>query len=118
MASTAIDTDVAGLSSGGSVALTDGTDLKIKLFTGTTGSSEGDNTEIALGAIDEDKVVSVTGLVSYGAGAGYATAGFSKTAGYNFSAYISGTNVRMGLHPTNSEQILSKSFKMIVTYYE
>ena len=118
MASTAIDTSVAGLAAGGSVALTDGTALKIKLFTGTTGSTEGDNTEFALGAIDEDKVVSVTGLVSYGAGGGYATAGFTKTAGYNFSAYVSGTNIRFGLHPTSSEQILSKSFKIIVTYYE
>ena len=116
MASITIDTDAAGIAAA-SHTLTDGTVLKTKLFTGTTGASEGSNVEINLDSIDADKVVSVEGLVNYTLSR-WVNGGFTGTAGYNFSAYVIDLVMRLRLHPTESEGLLSKPFKVIVTYYE
>ena len=115
MSTVTIKSIVAGRAA--DLALDNGTDLKIKLFTGTTGASEGGFTSIALGAIDGDKIVSIVGLVNW-TGTSWMTGSYTKSAGYNFGAYVGGTDLTLGLHPTSSELILSKPFKILVTYYE
>ena len=117
MASTTIDTDVSGGASASSLALTDGTVLLIKKLTGTTGATQGSYSIIDLGSIDPDKVVCVTGLVNY-SGTSWIGCDGTANAGYNFDAYISGTDMRLLLHASNSSALTSKPFKVLVTYHE
>lgn len=89
--------------------------LKNLVLTGTTGSSEGAQVNIAHGIIGS-KIVFCTLTVEYSAGA-YVNAA-CNVAGFNVNLLWNATNVTVSNHPTESENVLSKPVRITVWYEE
>lgn len=91
--------------------------IKTALFTGTTASTQGGSVTLSLGGIDVNKVVSITGMVQYVTD-GYVPDNYNFNGGYNFSFYIFSGNLYVVNDYTSSGYILSKPFKIFVTYQQ
>ncbi|MCO6057291.1 hypothetical protein NG726_11480 [Pseudomonas sp. MOB-449] len=95
--------------------------IKQKKLTGTTAAAESGSTVIAHG-LTGSKILSVHVHVAYssvntGMPPGM-DAGKGVGAGYEYSWFFDATNVTIKLHPTNSENILSKGIIILITYEE
>jgi len=88
--------------------------VKTKKIIGTTEASEGSATSVAHG-LDSSKIIGVTGYVSVSAETNIIH-GYESSSGYQFGITFGQTNVNLVLHPTNSENILSKSFTILIIY--
>lgn len=96
--------------------VTDGTVIRQKILTGTTGSSQGSSVSLAHG-LTSTNIIHSSAMVEY-------TTGYkvpqehSATAGYQFSLKVDPTNIVITNSAANSSNILSKSVKVTVTYTE
>jgi hypothetical protein len=92
--------------------------IKIKVLTGTTAATEGGGTNL-LHDLNLLKIVSFVGLVYFSAGSeGVVSHTYNATPGYQFNIFIGLTHLTILNHPTNSELILSRPFKVTVIYTE
>ena len=93
--------------------------IKMMKITGTTAATEGAFTAVALG-VSGSKVLSLYCLIEYQPGASYmpTESTFTAAPGYMTHMNIQANAVRVWNHATNSENTLSKPFKILVTYEE
>lgn len=93
--------------------------VKMKKFTGTTPPNQGFCTTVSLGDISHDKVLQYKVLVNYGVGlTAYVPEEYSFNANYRFSTYLAPSGISVCLPNGNSSNLVSKSFKVLVTYEE
>lgn len=89
--------------------------IKQKKLTGTTGATEGDTTSVAHG-LTMGKILAIDVLVTL------ATARIppvtTDAAGYEYEALATTSYIDVNMHATNSENILSKGFTILLTYEE
>jgi hypothetical protein len=94
----------------------DGPSIKMKTFTSTTSSTEGGDVFFAHG-LNLAKIIDYTVLVDEGGGI-LVKEGHLRFAGRQFDTEVNSVNVRVFNHATNSENILSKTIKVLITYTE
>jgi hypothetical protein len=93
----------------------DAPEIKMKKLTGTTAAAQGSGVNIPHGVTDL-KILSLRVMVNY---SGNATVpdGFNKDSGFECNAYVDGIgNIRVENKASNSANILSKPFTILVTY--
>src|SRR5258706_434449 len=88
--------------------------IKTIEFSGTTAASQGDSVNVAHG-LNSARILSLDVLVEYTAGS-FIHHSYTYNSGYDFSFFITPANIVVGNSSSNSNQILSKPFKMLVTY--
>jgi hypothetical protein len=92
--------------------------IKMKKLTGTTNVAEGGSTAVAHG-LTQAKIISFQTLVTHSASpAGVVPAGYTANAGYEFSESLYDGYVSIENSATNSANILSKAFTVLITYEE
>ncbi len=97
----------------------DAPSVKMKKFTGTTPPNQGFCTTVSLGDISHDKVLQYKVLVNYGVGqTAYVPEEYSFNPNYRFSTYLASPGISVCLPNGNSSNLISKSFKVLVTYEE
>ena len=89
--------------------------IKVLKLTGTTANAQNGSVTILHG-ISPDKILSTTILVEYSANS-YIPASYGR-AGFEFDFYISNNNIYIWNSAANSSSILSKPFKIMITYEE
>ena len=94
----------------------DTTKIKMKKLTGTTGGTEGDQTNITHG-LDRSKIIGCQVLVT-AANNNRILPAFIEVDEYEYSVFIDATNVRIDLHATNSNSIRSGAITVLLTYEE
>lgn len=100
---------------GGFTSLGDNVALKIKRLTGgTTGATQGSSVFQAHG-LTGSKIVAVIASVEYDPGS-WMSSNHTFYPGYEFTAYVAGANIDLGLKSGNSANILSKPFAVILIY--
>jgi len=99
-----------------STIVTDGVVIRQKIFTGTTAGTEGGSTTITHN-LDSTKIIHMSGTVEPTTGIKYPQE-HQGTAGYQFNIMCNTTSLVLKTHATNSENILTKPFKVVVTYTE
>ncbi|XOV93547.1 MAG: hypothetical protein ACFHWX_02330 [Bacteroidota bacterium] len=108
-----------GLDVGGFTTLGDDASapaIKMKTLTGTSSSSEGGATEIAHGLTLEN-IISVSVILEISS-TQFLPPGFSNSAGVEYNWFIDTDGIHVQNHPTESENILSKPFKILITYVQ
>jgi len=95
---------------------TEGAVIRQKIVEGTTGASQGSSVTYAH-SLDSTKIIHISGTVEYSTGYRVPQE-HQGTAGYQFSVAVDPTNVTVKNHATNSGSILSKPFKIAITYTE
>lgn len=90
--------------------------IKTLKLTGTTNASQGVQTAVAHG-ITSSKILSVSVLVEYAAGASVPP-NYGGSTGYEFDYFINATSITVWTKSGNSGNILSKPFRILVTYEE
>ena len=96
---------------------TDAPAIKMKKLMGTTGSEQGAQINIAHG-LNSAKILAVNVLVQY-ASEGYdVPSSYTFNPGYEFTYYVTSTDIWIWLKSGNSATIVSKPFKILVTYDE
>jgi hypothetical protein len=98
---------------------TGNTGIKVAVLSGTTGATEGSTVTAAHG-VTVGKIVGVSCIV-FDAATSIVTEGYvpgGGVAGYQFNVSVSSGNVNVANHATSSENILSDTFKCLVTYVE
>jgi hypothetical protein len=90
--------------------------IKMKKLTGTTASAENGTVTVAHG-LTASKIISHTAVVNRGDGI-YMPPEHSYNSEHQFSTHYDGTNFTVSNHATNSANILSKAFTILVTYEE
>jgi hypothetical protein len=88
--------------------------IQMKKLTGTTNAVQGNSTAIAHG-LNSAKILSVDILVEYTTGS-FVHNSYQFNPGYEFNYFISATNITVANIAGNSTNILSKPFKIIITY--
>ena len=88
--------------------------MAFKVLTGTTSDTEWGHTSVAHG-LDSTKINFIVGDVKWSTGAGMPNS-HGYNAGYQFDIEYNTTVVKLLLHATNSENILSKPFKITICY--
>ncbi len=97
-------------------AITGGATVLFKKLTGTTAASEGGTVNIAHG-LTVTKILGVQVLVEFNLISGSCFGPeYTRVAGYEFTYGLTSTNLVIELHPTNSENILSKAIRAVITY--
>jgi hypothetical protein len=92
--------------------------IKVKVLTGTTAATQGGATAFLHG-LNFLKIVSFVGLVYLPTGTGGSVAhAYSHSPGYQFDIFVGLTHITLLNHPTNSEFILSQTFKITILYTE
>jgi len=90
--------------------------LKVKKYSGTTAAAQG-NAQLIAHGLDASKILSVTALVEYAVNS-WVPASYSTNFDYEFDIYFNGTYIFIVNKTGNSAAILSKPFKVMVTYEE
>ncbi|WP_178083595.1 hypothetical protein [Pseudomonas sp. DY-1] len=90
--------------------------IKQKKLTGTTAATEGGSVSVNHG-VTSSKVIRVSVLVFH-SGTNAILPGWVASAGYQYDVQLTSTGVQVVLHATNSENILSKSFAVVIDYEE
>ena len=88
--------------------------IRMKKLTGTTGATENDTTTISHG-LTLSKIISWTIMVEDDNG-NLVKEGYTDSAGEEYYAFITSTNVTLELHATNSENILSDAITVLIIY--
>jgi hypothetical protein len=94
---------------------TGNTGIRIGEITGTTAAAEGGSTTVAHN-LTYTQIISITAIVGVSSITGCITPGYTNVAGYEYYVNASGGNITVDLHATNSENILSKPFSVVVIY--
>jgi len=89
--------------------------IKQKKITGTTAAAQGGTVDVAHG-ITETKIIAVTALVYDGIN--HFPPRFVFYAGREYDVYTGGGLVVIALSAANSSYLLSKAFKVLITYEE
>jgi hypothetical protein len=100
----------------GFTALGAGPAIKMKKLTGTTAAAEGADATVAHG-LTGGKIISHTTLVSYAANSSVPPS-YTWSPGVQYDILHDATNFIVRLSATNSGNILSKSFTILVIYEE
>jgi len=87
--------------------------VKTKKLTGTTASSEGSEITIAHG-LTSGKIIGISGIIETGTNSGWKLD--SAKTGYRVSVSFDATNIIIRNASTQSESVLSKPVRLIVTY--
>jgi hypothetical protein len=90
--------------------------IKNLKLTGITSNSQGGSVNIAHG-LTSTKILSVSIMLEYAPGS-LISSSYNGSTGYEFDYYINATNIVVWNKAGNSGSILSKSFKILVTYEE
>ncbi|MCU0325353.1 MAG: hypothetical protein MUF45_08895 [Spirosomaceae bacterium] len=90
--------------------------IKTKKLTGTTSNLDGGNVLLAHG-VNNSKVISVCVIVEYANG-NYIPSSYDGSSGYWFDWYLAGANIYIWNKAGNCSNILSKPFKIVITYEE
>lgn len=90
--------------------------IKMKKLTGTTAAAEGGSASANHG-VTSSKVIGVQVLVFHSS-TNAILPGWVASAGYQYDVQLTSTGVQVVLHATNSENILSKAFTVLITYEE
>jgi len=90
--------------------------IQMKKLTGTTGATQGSSVLIAHG-LNSAKVLSIDVLVDYG-GSSFVHHSYTESAGFQFNFYMNSTHIIIVNVLGNSGSILSKPFRILVTYEE
>lgn len=90
--------------------------IQIKKLTGTTNSVQGGQSIIAHG-LDASKIISITVLVEWSTNS-FLHEGYKWSSGYEFNFYTDATSIYISTISGNSTNILSKPFKVLITYEE
>lgn len=114
---TTVDDDDAVLAVEGFTKLGDeATGIKMKVLTGTTGSTEGGQTALVHN-LTGDNIISVTAKVSYATNAGVPPS-HTLNAGYLYQMHQTSSSIAITLDATESENILSKPITVTIWYKE
>jgi hypothetical protein len=89
--------------------------IKIKKITGTTASTQGGTVEVAHG-LTSAKILSLTGCVFHTETD--ATSPGSAFSGYYWAVSFTSTNITIANKSSESANILSKPFHILITYEE
>ncbi len=90
--------------------------IKLKTITGTTADAEGGGAYPAHG-LTGAKIIGFTCVVRYSANTAVPP-NITDMAGYQYHCFFDATNFDVELHATNSENILSKPFAVMIFYTE
>ena len=90
--------------------------IKMKKLTGTTNAAEGGANSITHG-LTSTKIIGIQVMVEYSSGS-YIPSNYTTSAGYQYDWNVDATNIIVANHGTNSENILSKPIKVLITYEE
>lgn len=90
--------------------------IQMKKLTGTTAVAQGSTVNIAHG-LNSAKILSVDVLVEYGPNS-FVHHSYTESAGYQFNFFFGSLSITIVNINGNSAQILSKPFKILVTYEE
>ncbi len=90
--------------------------IQMKKLTGTTAATQGGFTSLVHG-INSAKILSVDVLVEYSPNA-FVPHSYRYNGGYDFDFYYDSSTINVVNSPSNSSQILSKSFRILITYEE
>ena len=93
-----------------------GTKIKYKKITGTTPASQGNLISVAHG-LTSTKIVSIDAVVHQASGEGCSNS-YTVSAGFQYDYSYDSTNAFITLTASNSANILSKSFTIIIGYEE
>jgi len=88
--------------------------VKLLKLTGTTGSSQGVTTPVIHG-LDSSKILSVSILLDYSVGNSIPPS-YHGSVNYEYDYYITGTTIVVWTKSGNSANILSKPFRILITY--
>ncbi len=93
--------------------------IRQKKLTGTTSSTQGTSASVAHG-LTSSKIIGCDVLVEFTTGSKISNswAGSGATSGYGFSITVDSTNVIIWNDASNSANILSKPFSVLLTYEE
>jgi hypothetical protein len=95
---------------------TDAPAIKVKKLTGTTAATEGESVAIPLGLVPS-KILSVSVLVERDTNS-YAAPSSSNIQGVQYNIIVDNNTIRIINILGNSRNILSKPFKVLITYEE
>ncbi|NHM06729.1 hypothetical protein G4D82_05820 [Flavobacterium sp. CYK-4] len=90
--------------------------VKMLKFTGTTAALQG-NTSVILHGLTSSKILAVNILVEYTSGSSVPPS-YTASAGYEYDYFVSATGITIWNKTGNSANILSKPFRILVTYEE
>lgn len=90
--------------------------VKMLKFTGTTAALQGNSTVILHG-LTSSKILSVAVLVEYTAGSSVPPS-YNASTGYEYDYFVSAAGITVWNKAGNSANILSKPFRILVTYEE
>ncbi|MFN3848188.1 MAG: hypothetical protein ACK4NY_02110 [Spirosomataceae bacterium] len=90
--------------------------IKTKKLTGITSNVDGGSVSLVHG-LTNSKIISITVMVEYGTGS-YIPPSYDGSNGYLFNWYLSGTDIYIWNKAGSSSNILSKPFKILITYEE
>lgn len=90
--------------------------IKMKKLTGTTGATEGDVVDVVHG-LTLSKIIGLQALVTADNG-NLIPPELSTVVEFQYSIFIDATNVRLDLSATNSANLLSNAFTVLLTYEE
>lgn len=94
--------------------------IKMKYITGTTGASQGDQLGIGSGLPSNTQIIGLSAQVQINNGT-WIQPGFASTSGWNgyeYYAYVYNHSIFLKNSPNNSNDILSRPFKILITYIE
>jgi hypothetical protein len=89
--------------------------IKVKKLTGTTASSMGGTNSVAHG-LDASKIIGITGFIEYTTD-NYMQCG-AVQSGYQSQVEFNSTSAKVYLHTSESGNLLSKPFTILITYEE
>lgn len=90
--------------------------IKVKKITGTTSSTQGGSVDEIHG-LNASKIISITALVQF-SGNSYVPPTYNQVANYEFNWYSDDTKIYILLKAGNSGFLLSKPYKVLITYEE
>ncbi len=91
--------------------------IKTLKFTGTTAATQNASATPIVHGLTASKILSISVVVDLGA-AGNVFENYTQSAGYQVGVSFENTLIYIWNSPTNSANILSKPFKVLVTYEE
>jgi len=111
-ASADVALDVNGYTQLGS----DAPKIKMKKLSGTTSNSQGGTATVSHG-LTSTKIIGIQAIVNYSSGVGIIP-GFTSSSGYEYDVQYGSSDVTITNNASNSSNILSKSFTVVIIYEE
>lgn len=90
--------------------------LGLLSFSGTTSSSPAGNVVIDLGSFDTSRNLAISGIVWPADNGNQIPPEFTSVGGYQYSVWVNDFGLNIQNHLTNSENILSRPFRISIMY--